>query len=117
MSSGDNMDLDAIFFTSGLIIGALASFFLREKYLERKIARLESENSELGEHLYSYQQKERNAKGLMVQKEKAERQQSLMLEFAQLMQQPNPDVKQVLQSMASKYPDVAMDLVKKGLKL
>ena len=75
------------------------------------------ENEEMHEELYSHQQKERNTKGLAVKQEKAERMQAAMLDFAQAMQAEGADKNAVIKAMALKYPDIAMDLIKKGLKL
>jgi len=110
------IEIAGVSFFIGLLAGGVVCFFVREKWLERKIARLTDENTLLDEELYSYQQKERNTKGIQVKQEKAERMQAVMLEFAAAMKAGRPP-QEILQELASKYPDVAMELVKKGIKL
>lgn len=104
-------------FVLGVFFGMVLMFFVREKWLEHKIARLTDENSDLSEALYSFQQKERNQMGLQAKRDKAERQAAMMLEFAELAKQPNANVQEVIKVVAAKYPDLALDLVKKGLKI
>lgn len=58
-----------------------------------------------------------SAQGLLARKDKAERQQAMMLEIAEALKVEGAVPADVLKSMASKYPDIAMDLVKKGLRL
>jgi len=110
------MEFDVISFGIGLFVGLIVLYFVREAYLERKISRLERENKELDEEVYSYEQRDRNTKGLESKRDKAERMQSAMLEFAAAMKEGVP-LQDVLKALAAKYPDIAMDLVKKGMKV
>ena len=58
----------------------------------------------------------RSVEGNKAKRDKAERQQAMMLEFAQAMKS-GANIEEVIKALGAKYPDIAMDLVKKGLKL
>lgn len=100
----------------GVFVGFIASFFIKEAYLTRKISRLEEENVDLDESLKALKQKEWSAQGYTAKREKSERQSAMMLEFAQAMQS-GAKIEDVIKTIGAKYPDIAMDLVKKGLKI
>lgn len=101
----------------GCIVGIIGSFFIREAWVERKLSRLQEENDALHEEIRNFQMERRGIKGNLAKADKAERMQSLMLEVAQAMQAPNANIQDILKGLALKYPDIAMDLVKKGMKL
>jgi predicted RNase H-like nuclease (RuvC/YqgF family) len=109
------MELESL--AVGLVAGTVASFFLRDRWLEMRIKRLESANNELEEALFSAQQRERGNLGIKAKQEKTERMQSAILEFATAMKEPNAKVEEVAKSLFSKYPDLGMDLLKKGFKI
>jgi hypothetical protein len=93
----------------GVIVGLAVSYF-RDNTLDRKINNLAGDMDSLVDSINGKQ-------GVTARREKSERQQSAMLEFATLMQQPNAKIDEVLKAVGGKYPDVAMDLMKKGLKI
>lgn len=111
------MEFDALQIGIGLIFGAIVAFFAKEAYLERKIKRLSEENEDMNEEIISLRNTLAGRAGLDARKEKSERMQQMMLEFAAAMKEPNADIKAIMPIMAQKYPDIAMDLVKKGLKM
>ena len=111
------MDFDTLSIGIGLVIGFLCTFFARELYMERKIARLEAENIDLDVQVKSLQNTLNGRSGIGAKKEKAERMQSLMLEFVEAIKVPDAKPGDVIKALALKYPDVAIDLVKKGIKL
>lgn len=64
----------------------------------------------------SIQMTEKSAKGVSARAEKAERMQTAMVEVAAIMKNPEiPDKQGAIMQLALKYPDIALDLVKKGL--
>lgn len=99
-----------------LIVGILASYLIKEAYLERKISRLEDENEDMDDEIMSLRNTLKGREGVEVKADKAKRQQQAMLEFAMAMKEGKP-MAEVMQELAGKYPDIAMDLAKKGLKL
>jgi len=111
------MEIDTLQIAAGAITGFIASYFVKEAYLERKIKRLEEENEDLDAQVLSLKNAANNRIGIEARRDKAERMSGMMLEFATAMKEPNADIKAVMQTMATKYPDIAMELVKKGMKL
>ena len=110
------MDDTLLYALGGLIVGISGSYLLREAYIERKIKRLMEENEDLEAELLSCQNTMRSVEGNKAKRDKAERQQAMMLEFAQAMQS-GENIENVIKTLGAKYPDIAMELVKKGLKL
>jgi hypothetical protein len=120
-----DFNFDVISLVIGIVSGSLLSYFVKEMYLERKIRRLEMENSDLDEALYSYQQKERNTKGLQV---KADMKQAEITMFSQIVEglENMPQFKEVLDktpqmkgvlTMAKANPEMVLKLIKKNVKL
>jgi predicted SPOUT superfamily RNA methylase MTH1 len=99
----------------GLILGGIVAFLSKDGYYSKRVSRLEELIADQDEIIESYRNKEKSVKGHLVKQEKAERMQSAMLEFAVAMKEPNANITEILKSMAAKYPDIAMDLAKKGM--
>jgi len=84
----------------GLIMGYVRDF---------RVTKLEDavESIRMGEY---------SAKGNAKRAEKAERTQQAMLEVAAIMKDPETKDKQgAIMNLAMKYPDIALDLIKKGI--
>ena len=107
---------EALWGLGGAVIGALICAFLRDAWQETRIKRLKTTITELEEALYSAQQKQRGELGNQKKQEKAERQQSMMMEFATAMK-GGSKIEDVIKEMAVKYPDIVFELAKKGLKI
>lgn len=86
-------------------LGGLIARLLYENYtsgsLERRITSLEN--------------KEKSIKGVAARQEKAERINMAMAE-AVALQQSGTDIKDIVKTIAAKYPDIAFDLMKKVQK-
>lgn len=111
------MEIDALQIGIGALIGFICSFLVKESFIERKIRRLEAENDDLDEQCKNLQNTLNGREGLNARKDKAERMQGMMLEFANAMQAPDAKPQEIIKLIATKYPDIAMDLVKKGMKM
>lgn len=111
------MEIDALQLGAGLLIGAIVAYFAKEAFLERKIRRLSEENADLNQEVLSLKNTLNGRAGLDAKKEKADRMSNMMLEFAAAMQVKDAKPVEVMKAMAAKYPDIAMELVKKGMKL
>jgi hypothetical protein len=105
-------------FVIGGLIGLLSGFFLayfaKEAYLSRKIKRLEEENEDLDEENKSLKNTAAGENGRLARQEKKERLQAAVIEIMGKMKEGNVDMPTVLKEIGAKYPDVAMDLIKKG---
>jgi len=107
---------DIVSFVLGLVIGAISCVLLRDKWLETRCNRLANENKELETLLYSAKQRERGLQGIAAKQEKAERLQGIMLEVATAAKE-GKDIQEVLKETAMKNPDIAFELLRKGLKI
>lgn len=70
-----------------------------------------------GERLLSLKMGGLSPKGVAERVNRAERQEAAMIEFAQGMQVQGAKPEDVLKAVGLKYPDVAMQLIKKGMKM
>ena len=101
----------------GFTIGFAVSFFVRDALQTRTINRLYAENSRMEAELYANKQREYGNAGNQAKREKAERMQGMIIEFAAAMKKPDAKIDEVVKGIATNYPDIAMDLVKKGMKI
>lgn len=94
-------------FLSGVfgLIFAYGTLFIRDY----RLTKMEKEVERLG-------MVQNGASGQQRKAEKAERMQTAMVEVAAIMKNPEiPDKQKAIMELALKYPDIALDLVKKGL--
>lgn len=113
--------LDTVSIGIGLIIGLISGFILailaKEVWIQRKISRLESINTDLEDEIESLRNRLNGRAGLDAKKDKAERLEKIMVEFAIAMKQPNANIAEVIKQTALANPDIALSLARKGLKI
>ena len=88
----------------GILVGYISTLFR-----DYRVSKLEKEVERLGAV-------QNSASGKVARQEKAERMQMAMVEVAAIMKNPEIADKQgAIMQLAMKYPDIAMDLLKKGI--
>jgi len=97
--------ISAVFCATFSVIGAYATLLFRDY----RVSRLENTVEKLVAGQYSVMGNQKKV-------EKAERMQTAMLEVAAIMKNAEITDKQgAIMQLAMKYPDIALDLIKKGI--
>lgn len=98
-------------FCSGLfsLLWVFVVSYFNTNNVNNRLSRLEADISSL-------EGRTNGREGAIRKAEKAERMQTAMVEVAAIMKNPEiPDKQKAIMELALKYPDIALDLVKKGL--
>jgi len=99
-----------------LVVGTILAFLSRDTVYKRQIDSQNEYIEQLETEVKSWRMTEKQQRGQLVREKNSERTDAAMMEFAQAVQ-AGQKPEEIIKALIPKYPDVAMRLAKKGLKI
>ena len=110
------VEFDVLLALVALITGAVLAYFARDTHTERMVMRLAAYNEDLEAELRDLRMAAKGARGNIAQEQKKEQLEAAMMEAVSMFKEGSKP-EEIIKSLVTKYPGVAMQLAKKGLKL
>jgi hypothetical protein len=100
----------------GLVVGLTMAYFAADALQKQRLERAKEYISELEDVIDSYKKAEWGDRGRKKQAEQSERMDAAMMEIAVAIKAGKPPM-DAIKELIPKYPDIALRLAKKGMKL